>query len=369
MKFTCPRCQIQMDKRRLNPGIYWACPNCDGRTAAIPLLRRHIPQNVMRDLWADARTSPISENVSCPACKKPMRSLAPNGIDRTDIIDLCTQCQFVWFDTHEYEALPKHQPQPDKDEIQLPQEAREKLAIYQLETDRQRMATLAWSDDRPDETWKWIPGLLGLPVEVDSVAPARTPWATWIFAATITLASLLAFTDIEDAARTFGLIPAHMWRTAGTTIVTSFFIHADFWHLIGNMYFLLICGDNVEDHLGKRRFTTLLLTSTIVGGLAHALLSSGSTIPCIGASGGISGIIAYYALQFPKARIGIPFRLYIYIVRWFWIPASVLFVFWMIIQIVGSINQTAALTGVSFLAHLGGATTGLIFWIITKPRS
>jgi len=88
------------------------------------------------------------------------------------------------------------------------------------------------------------------------------------------------------------------------TFLTSFFLHADILHLVGNMYLLLAFGGGVEDYLSRKRFGLLLIAATLAGGLGHTILDPHSNIPLIGASGGISGIITFYALQFPRSRLG-----------------------------------------------------------------
>jgi len=120
----------------------------------------------------------------------------------------------------------------------------------------------------------------------------------------------------------------------------------------------------VEDWLGKGRFLLLLLLATLAGDVAHTLLDPNSTVPCIGASGGISGIIAFYAFKFPRVRLGLLLRIY---VRFIWInlPAYAFFLIWMAMQFFGSLSQRANLSNVSSVAHLGGAAVGVAYWLAT----
>ncbi|MHC4677439.1 MAG: rhomboid family intramembrane serine protease, partial [Planctomycetota bacterium] len=103
----------------------------------------------------------------------------------------------------------------------------------------------------------------------------------------------------------WGLVPAELGRRFGLTFVTSFFLHGGLVHLFGNLYYLVVFGDNSEDVLGRGRYLLLIAAATIVGDIAHIVSDPGSTTPCIGASGGISGVLAYYCLRFPKASVGI----------------------------------------------------------------
>jgi len=144
-------------------------------------------------------------------------------------------------------------------------------------------------------------------------------------------------------------------------------LHGGILHLIGNMYFFLVFGDNVEDWLGEKRYLLLILFSLLAGDIFHILGDPSSTIPVIGASGGISGIIAYYALKFPHARLGILFGYYFHY-DWIKMPAYVMFVIWIVLQMVGVWQQLAGYSNVSSLAHLGGAAVGVIFWYFTRDE-
>jgi len=121
------------------------------------------------------------------------------------------------------------------------------------------------------------------------------------------------------------------------------------------------------DWLGKGRFILLLICSAVVGDVLHIIGDPGSEIPCIGASGGISGIIAFYALKFPRVKLGFLLCLYHYI-RWIRMPACAMFLIWLAIQFFGAWKQLAGFSNVSFLAHLGGAGVGCVFWILTRKK-
>ena len=82
--------------------------------------------------------------------------------------------------------------------------------------------------------------------------------------------------------------------------MTSFFIHGSLLHLVGNVYFLMVFGDNVENDIGRWRYAALLLAATLAGGFLHIALDVRPLIPCVGASGGIAGVLTYYALRFPR---------------------------------------------------------------------
>src|ERR1700745_4246483 len=175
-------------------------------------------------------------------------------------------------------------------------------------------------------------------VEFDAPAQERRQVVTWVLAAVIISARVHAFFHLQEAVQLFGLIPAQAFRLHGLTFVTSFFLHAGIIHLVGNMYFLLVFGDDVEKFLGSLRYIALIALAAFVGDLLHIASAPASTIPCIGASGGIAGLITFYALAFPQAKIGLLWR-YFYYFRWLRLPAWFVFVLWILFQIIGAYEQ------------------------------
>src|SRR5207247_4333523 len=120
----------------------------------------------------------------------------------------------------------------------------------------------------------------------------------------IICSSIIAFSHLHAVVSCFGLLPAQAARLGGFTFISSFFLHAGIIHLVGNMYFLFMFGDDVENFLRPSRYLALIALSAFVGDLAHITLDPRSQTPCIGASGGIAGVITFYALNFPRVRLG-----------------------------------------------------------------
>jgi membrane associated rhomboid family serine protease len=221
----------------------------------------------------------------------------------------------------------------------------------------------------PTAFWHWVPAFLGLPVEDEQPIGRRTedskPWFTWTLAVGITVVSLLAMLDLRAVVESYGLIPAEWDRHGGLTWLTSFFLHGGLLHLIGNVYFLIIFGDNVEKCLGTLEFFLLLLVATLCGGFVHILFDPGSTVPCIGASGGISGVIAFYALRFPKNRLAVMFW-FIFTTYWWRMSAVWMFAIWVVLQFVIAGQQMVGVSQVSGGAHLGGALVGVVAWLLWR---
>ena len=299
----------------------------------------------------------------CPVCRRPMVE-APLPVDGGQVaVDVCASCQFLWFDAREFEQVPRQAREPSERES-LPEKAREQIALMQIKSVKER-AEAKESDEAPDEVWKWIPAALGMPVEMDVPAVRCWPWLTWGIAALLALVFAATCSNLEQVVREFGLIPAELWRHGGITLLSNFFLHAGLMHLICNVYFLLIFGDNVEDDLGPWRFLLLLVTATLVGNLAHLLGEPHNTIPAIGASGGISGVIVYYAIRFPHARLGFMFRWWTFF-RWCYLPAYAALILWLLLQFLLAAEQLAGVGEVSALAHLGGAAVGVGAWLLWR---
>lgn len=268
-------------------------------------------------------------------------------------LDSCRPCCVVWFDAAEFEAIPEAALE-SPDELIL--RGREAMAVEKVKQIAERARS---EDTMPEEEWKWLPAFLGMPVQLDEPGLARWPWLTWTLCGLIALVSMLAFFDLQNIIDLFGLVPAHAGRYGGFTFVSSFFLHAGFLHLIGNLYFLFVFGGNVEDYLGRARLGLLILLAALGGDALALAFDPRSDQPSIGASGGIAGVLAFYALEFPRARLAFLFGL-----AWLRVPAWIAFVGWILLQVVLASEQVLGESDISGLAHLGGAGVGFMGWLI-----
>jgi membrane associated rhomboid family serine protease len=151
------------------------------------------------------------------------------------------------------------------------------------------------------------------------------------------------------------------------TVFTSMFMHGGWMHLIGNMLYLWIFGDNVEDSMGHVRFVVFYLLCGVAAVLAQALPDPSSTIPMVGASGAISGVLGAYLLLFPHARVlvAIPLGFILHTMR---IPAGLVLVLWFGLQLFSSAMAQPGQGGVAFRAHIGGFIAGMILIPLFKQR-
>ena len=165
--------------------------------------------------------------------------------------------------------------------------------------------------------------------------------------------------------RAWGFIPA---EPHFATLVTSMFVHAGIGHFIGNMFFLWIFGDNIEDVIGIYAFIVVYLVCGFAADGLHYFLNPESTVPLVGASGAIAGIAGLYFVFFPHARIDLKLYFYIWHITTFTTTSFVLIGVWLIWQAALGVVTEMADTGmgVAFWAHVGGVVSGIIFGIILR---
>jgi membrane associated rhomboid family serine protease len=353
---------------RTSGGVFYGCDVCGGRAVTIELLRKRFTPESINPLWQHATQGQGRAGLLCPSCHQAMIDVALSAAAEINV-DVCQHCHFIWFDAHEIDTLIPRQVKPVPAPPEIPQKAREMLAMAEVERLAKQAEGSDYNSVAPDESWKQIAGLFGMPVEFDTPEEKRKPWATWLLSAVIISASLVAFTNLRELVQRFGLIPAEATRLGGLTFVTSFFLHAGIIHLVGNMYFLLTFGHAVENYLRPLRYLTLIALAAFIGDLAHIALDPRSHTPCIGASGGIAGVITFYALNFPRMRLAFLMRWGFIWFHWIRLPAWFVFVLWLLFQILGTFEQKAGMSTVSSAAHLGGAAIGVVTWLLwRKPN-
>ena len=155
------------------------------------------------------------------------------------------------------------------------------------------------------------------------------------------------------------------WVSPAGSIFTAMFLHGGFFHLAGNMLYLWIFGDNVEDRFGHGRFVAFYLICGAIAALAQGLLDPRSTVPMVGASGAVSGVLGAYFMLYPRANVlfAMPFLL----AR---VPALVMLALWFVGQLARSLLIEPGAVGVAFSAHVGGFVAGaaLVRWFVRDRR-
>ena len=198
--------------------------------------------------------------------------------------------------------------------------------------------------------------------------PSRhTPYVTWavmainivVFAAySPLLTDQIALAGFFD---TWAMVPAEI--TSGQeyhTAITSMFLHGGLMHIAGNMLFLWIFGDNIEDAMGHIPFALFYIVSGLGADAFHILSDPNSIVPTVGASGAIAGVMGGYLLLYPKAKVDVALILVIFF-RIFTLPAFVVLGIWMGLQIFGELASNPTGGGIAYWAHIGGFIVGVIF--------
>lgn len=211
----------------------------------------------------------------------------------------------------------------------------------------------------------------------DNIPNRESPWVLWV----LILANILAFglqlsvpaPAAEALFQEFGLVPARysnpVWASLHglnpsdySPFLLNAFLHGGWFHLLFNMWTLWIFGPNVEDDMGHGRFLVFYMVAVLVASYAHYFFNAYSTIPAVGASGAIAGVMAAYLIYFPQARILTLFPVFI-IPFFFNVPAYVFILAWFVIQVFSgslALLQPLGEGGVAWWAHIGGFAAGLL---------
>ncbi len=218
----------------------------------------------------------------------------------------------------------------------------------------------------------------------DSARRRTTPYVNLAIIAASVLVfvyelSLSAF-EINDFFRDWGVVPDQLvawWANPSglgepSTVVTAMFVHGGWLHLIGNMLFLWVFGDNVEDAMGHGRYLLFYLLAGAGAVALQVYVDPESPIPMVGASGAIAGVLGAYLVLYPRATVAV-------VIPWLWffgafpVPAAFLIVFWFLLQLLSGVAALGAVTGVTegiaFWAHVGGFAAGLSLVVVfRRPR-
>jgi membrane associated rhomboid family serine protease len=171
--------------------------------------------------------------------------------------------------------------------------------------------------------------------------------------------------NFQSFLRIFGMVPGDLWWP---TVLTSMFIHGGWLHFLGNMLYLWIFGDNVEDRLGHFRYLVFYLFCGTVAAAAHIYMNPGSMLPTLGASGAIAGVMGAYFVLYPQSRILALIPLVIFF-RVMEVPAVVFLGIWFALQFLSSV-ATAGVesSGIAFWAHVAGFLAGVGWVLIFRAR-
>ena len=363
---ACPICLEPLHNKSTPYGAVDVCRKCGGRAVPASVLEKTACGDFIRRLRGHP-VPPSSERArSCPICLKEMAKVdfTPAGGQQI-MVDVCKYCRLVWFDRGEYVAVLRK-------------------SVRQVEPSGPGDVGEAFGLASPMDSPHTMLAFLGLPVELGSNKLRNKPVVTWGLAALMAVVFLSTIlTDrLDGAIAEWGMIPNLWTRHGGLTVVTSFFLHAGWLHLIGNAYFLMIFGDDVEDHLGPLRFVLLLVGAHLAGTWLYSTVTPDPDIPCIGASAGVCGVLGYYAVVFPRARIGILGLCLLLGIPWAWwwmrkllcrlvrMPAWIGLLLYILTQVIGLYEtKLGSGGGVAYAAHIGGLAVGAMAGAVAITRA
>jgi membrane associated rhomboid family serine protease len=201
----------------------------------------------------------------------------------------------------------------------------------------------------------------------DNIPSATRPTVTWLIIAANLLAFFWELSGADVLAWT--LVPARFTADpAGNavTVVTAMFLHGGWLHVLGNMLYLWIFGDNVEDRLGHARYALLYLAGGVAAAFAQIAISPGSAVPMLGASGAIAAVLGAYLVLYPRASVYTWVPLFLGIVP---IPAVVWLGLWFVLQLLSGVASLGVQSGggVAFFAHVGGFVAGVVLVKLLDP--
>ena len=212
-------------------------------------------------------------------------------------------------------------------------------------------------------------------IPLRDVIPSRTtPYVTIalvVVNALVFLYELLLGAQVNEFMFSFGLVPAYF---SWASVLTSMFLHGGILHVAGNMLYLWIFGDNVEDQMGHGRFLAFYLLCGVAAALAQALVVPDSMVPMVGASGAIAGVMGAYFILYPHSRI-----VTLVTLLFFWqimeIPAIAFLGIWFLMQFLSGVGSIATATshsaggGIAFWAHVAGFAAGAVgVWLFRRPE-
>ena len=210
----------------------------------------------------------------------------------------------------------------------------------------------------------------------DDIPSNRRPYITYIILACNIIVFIYELTlgkNLDNFFFAYGAVPSSLISghnpLAVLTLFSSMFMHANFAHIIGNMLFLWIFADNIEDRMGYFWFPIFYFFCGISGSLLHIVISPSSDIPMIGASGAISGVLGAYVLLFPKARVLalIPLGFFM---RMTYLPSYIFLGIWFLYQFIFGVSSIGARGGgVAYFAHIGGFVAGFLIALLFRRKS
>ena len=339
----CPRCTYPLEVRVQNDVTIDACRRCGGSFLDLGKAGRVVGEDADPHKWPKEvfARPPGPSWLRCPAGHGPMWSFVLGWEGRYVEIDGCGVCRGLWLDANEAEVLGSVTSQA-KAESTRPGASKGMAAMVGLYL--VQLATM-------------------MPVEVYNPVKRR-PWLVYGLILSLIALFFIEMIFIAGVGPTVlqytALVPVRLERGYVHTLITHAFMHGSIFHIAGNLYFLWIFGDNVEDRLGRLRFSILYLTAAVVGGLAHWIGNLHGTTPMVGASGAIAGLMGAYLVLFPRVKVWVVFFFVQFKLRAIWY-----LLVWLGMQFLLIFDKSS---NVAWLAHVGGFAAGAALAFAMKGK-
>lgn len=365
----CPRCRRALERVHDARGEGAACTACGGRALTFPDLQTGLPAEVAASVATAVRAKGPLGVLPCPTCDEPMRELDAGGGGPPVLLRGCASCRRVWLDADGVERLSTKSTRRKR---VRPQSAAEAIGMMRLQRGKDAVVESEVSFASGDG----IAGFLELPTLHGRPRMDTRPIATYALAGALLATSIILFA-VATSLHGFlgasallrswllegGFVPADPWRHGGATWITNIFLHGSVLHLVINVYVLVLAGRDVESRLGRGRFLALFFLADVGANLLEMGVNGASTLPRVGASGGISGVFAFYAFAMPSVDLGLYFPSWRTGTRYTFtrlrVPVPWAFGGWMLLQLFGALGSRPH---VAFVSHVGGALSGIAYW-------
>ena len=351
----CPRCdQNYLITATTDPTSYH-CKKCNGLLASFSYVQDHFKISFIEHVMQLIEQKLVTPGSPCPYCTNTMALVKPFAkhghaeeyfvVSSPDpvfaakapalAIDVCEKCNHYWFDNQEWTQIPTQAPVYD-----------------QSKTDSPYVATF-----------------IGQPVVEGMIEPTDQPIISWGIFVLCFAMTALGLHHEQFLINFLTLDASDLLANHGVNLVTSLFSHADIFHFLGNMYFLITFGRYVEARIGAQQYLVLFFAAGIIGSFVQAYAFHFRPIHMLGASGAISGIITYFCLSFPKAQVSFYFLLrrnnnpFTRYQTSFTAPAYAFGFVWVLLQMADAI-RSGSQADIGYWCHVGGAAVGFLCFIL-----
>lgn len=341
----CPRCHV--DLRPLSNGCVELdhCPLCRGNFLDVGKTAATFGRWVEPKSWIESHCAERrgASKLLCPAHHGALDAYDVSWDDQHVEVDVCSTCHGLWLDAHEGGRLQHIVGSHEQDRHAAENLPTLKAYFFQLVT------------GFPIEVWNPVKRRPALVYSLMALLAL-------VFVGQVALVATAGPDGAESILRRFMLVPGDVLQGHKVwTLLTHAFLHGGLAHLGGNLYYLWIFGDNVEDRLGRLRFSLVYLTAGLGGAALHFVAAPDSQVPMLGASGAISGVMAAYLLLFPRVKVWVVLVFVRFKISIYWYLAV-----WIAMQLG---MAAMGVPGVAWYAHLGGFAGGLLTTLPMRRRA